>query len=201
MCMIKNIVGVILAGGESRRFGSPKAFALRDHLPFYQYSLQAIEPFVPSTLIVTSPKLEGFFMNENIKTSIVKDDETYHGQGPLAGIYTAMDTVVTDWYMVIPIDVPFVEQWVFKRLIKYIDGGRVDAIVPTVHGKKQPLLSIYHYDMKNWIKKQLDMGKRSVHELLNERKVVYVSIEEEKPFTNINWKEDYQQLIQKRDFI
>src|SRR5699024_8783911 len=100
--------GVILAGGESRRFGSPKAFALRDHIPFYQYSLQAIEPFVSSTLIVTNPKLEGFFTNEDVKMNVVIDDAKYREQGPLAGIYTAMDTIVTDWYMVIPIDVPFV---------------------------------------------------------------------------------------------
>src|SRR5690625_1782148 len=195
--MIKNIVGVILAGGESRRFGSPKAFALRDHIPFYQYSLQAIEPFVSSTLIVTNPKLEVFFTNEEVKMNVVIDEEKYRAQGPLAGIYTVMDTVVSEWYMVVPIDVPFVEQLVFKRLIKYIDEDDVDAIVPIVHGQKQPLLSIYHYSMKKWIKKQLDMGKRSVHQLISERKVIYVSIEEEKPFTNINWQEDYQQLVQK----
>lgn len=195
--MIKNIVGVILAGGESKRFGSPKAFALRDHIPFYQYSLQAIEPFVSSTVIITSPKLEGFFINKDVKTSIVNDEEKYRGQGPLAGIYTAMDTIFTEWYMVIPIDVPFIEQWVFNRLIKYIAKDGLDAIVPIVNGKKQPLLSIYHYSMKKRIKKQLDMEKRSVHELLNESKVVYVSIDEEKPFTNINCQNDYQQFVQK----
>lgn len=193
--MEKNILGVILAGGESRRFGSPKAFAKKDQIPFYQYSIKAIEPFVSSALIVTNPTLEMLFASENIEVNIVNDHEKYRGQGPLAGIYTAMRTIEVDWYMVIPIDVPFVEQWIFELLLKYIDK-EVDAIVPIVNEKKQPLLSLYHHSMKKWIKNQLELGNRSVHQLLSGKKVVYVPIKAEKPFTNINWQNDYQQYIE-----
>jgi molybdopterin-guanine dinucleotide biosynthesis protein A len=191
--MTRNILGVVLAGGESRRFGSPKAFAQKNHIPFYQYSIEAIEPFVTTTLIVTNPKLQPLFAREEGNIKMVNDHEQYQGQGPLAGIYTAMDSIIADWYMVIPIDVPFVKQWVFELLTNYIDED-VDAIVPIANEKSQPLLALYHHSMKNNIKKRLDMGHRSMHQLLKDKQVIYVPIKEDKPFTNINWQKDYQQF-------
>lgn len=196
--MAINIVGVILAGGQSKRFGYPKAFVKKNNIPFYQYSLQAIKPFVSSLLIITNPKLKALFANDDVTINMVNDHDHYQGQGPLAGIYTAMDVMIAEWYMIIPVDVPFVEQWIFKLLITFIDED-VEAIIPVVNGKSEPLLSLYHYSLKKEIKKQLDKGKRSMHQLLHDKKVIYVPFEEERPFTNINRQEDYYRLVQEKD--
>ncbi|HLS60768.1 MAG TPA: molybdenum cofactor guanylyltransferase [Virgibacillus sp.] len=196
--MARNIVGIILAGGQSSRFGSPKAFVKKDNIPFYQYSWQAIKPFVSSTLIITNPLLEALFAKDNVPIKMVNDHNLYQGQGPLAGIYTAMDVLIAEWYMIVPVDVPFVEQWIFEWLITFI-AEDVVAIIPVVNGKNEPLLSLYHYSLKKEIKKQLDKGERSMHQLLADKKVIYVPIEEEKPFTNINRQEDYQRFIQNKD--
>jgi molybdopterin-guanine dinucleotide biosynthesis protein A len=196
--MTRNIVGVVLAGGESKRFGSPKAFAKKDDIPFYQYSVEAIAPFVRTTMIVTNPKLHPLFAERERSTQVVMDHEDYLAQGPLAGIYTAMDIVNADWYMVIPIDVPFAKASVFDLLTNYMGEG-VDAIVPEVNNKKQPLFALYHHSMKKDIKNQLDRGERSLHQLLKDKQVIYVPMKEDKAFTNINWKKDYQRLVQTED--
>jgi len=196
--MRRKIVGVILAGGQSSRFGSPKAFVKKDNIPFYHYSWQAIRPFVSSMLIITNPQLKALFTKDGVTTKLVNDHEDYQGQGPLAGIYTAMDVRSAAWYMIIPVDVPFVEQWIFELLLTFMDED-VEAIIPVVNGKKEPLLSLYHYSLKKAIKKQLDMGKRSMHQLLADKKVIYVPIEDEKPFTNINRQEDYQRFVHHKE--
>ena len=193
--MTRTILGVVLAGGESKRFGSPKAFAQKNHIPFYRYSVEAIEPFVNTTIIVTNPELKPLFANREDKINIVNDVEPYRGQGPLAGIYTAMNLFAADWYMVVPVDVPFVKQSVFKILTNYI-AEDIDAIVPKVNGKIQPLISLYHHSIKKSIKKQLDIGERSMHQLLIDKRVIYVPMKENKPVTNINWRKDYHQFIQ-----
>src|SRR5690625_587592 len=105
--MARDIVGIILAGGQSSRFGSPKAFVKKDNIPFYQYSWQAIKPFVSSTLIITNPLLEALFAKDNVPIKMVNDHNLYQGQGPLAGIYTAMDVLIAEWYMIVPVDVHF----------------------------------------------------------------------------------------------
>ncbi len=50
-------VGVVLAGGLSRRFGSPKAFARIGTEYFYERALEALEPFCEEVIVVTREEL------------------------------------------------------------------------------------------------------------------------------------------------
>lgn len=192
--MTGKLQGVILAGGMSRRFGTPKAFAEKDGIPFYQHSIAALNPFVTSVLIVTNPKLQHLFQQEDEGITVVNDLDNYRGQGPLAGIYTAMETSSSEWYMVIPVDVPFMETWVIEALVHSIDTN-VDAIIPVVSGKMQPLISIFRHSLKEVIKSQLDNGERAVDQLLKKCKVSYVPMDSEKAFININHQSDYQTFL------
>lgn len=187
--------GVILAGGKSRRFGEPKAFAFKAGLPFYHYSLQALEPFVSELVIVTSTALWPSFLREPISETIITDVKEYQGQGPLAGIYSAMEHIKADWYIVNPIDVPFIEQGVIDELLSTIRPG-IQAVVPISKGVTQPLIGVYHSSVKETIKQQLELGYLSLHGLLDLLKVQYISLEYETPFININSKADYLQFIE-----
>ncbi|MBY7142079.1 molybdenum cofactor guanylyltransferase [Virgibacillus sp. NKC19-3] len=193
--MTRKIQGVILAGGMSRRFGSPKAFAEKDGVPFYYYSMAVLKPFVNSMLIVTNPKLHHLFDKEDENIPVVNDLENYRGQGPLAGIYTAMETCNANWYMVLPVDVPFMESQVIEKLVHSIDTEDVDAVIPVVAGKLQPLVSVFHHSLKDVIKSQLDNGKRAVEPLLKKCKVSYIRLNSEKAFININHQSDYQTFL------
>lgn len=187
-------VGVILAGGESKRFGSPKAFAEKEGKAFYLYSMEALKPYTSHIIIVTNPELEPVFLSENVPAEIIKDIDEYRKQGPLGGIYTAMEQYKGEWYMVIPIDVPFIERKIMEKLMKNIEPN-IDAVIPVVSGKIQPLISIYHYNVKSKIKRNLDNNRRSVQKLLDVCMVKYVPIDEAELFVNINSQVDYQKYI------
>ena len=189
-------VGVILAGGESKRFGPPKAFAEKEEKAFYMYSMEALKPYVSQLLIVTSSELEPIFFNENLPAEIIRDVDKFRKQGPLGGIYTAMDQYVGEWYMVIPIDVPFIERKIMATLMKNIEP-HIDAVIPVVSGKIQPLISIFHYNVKSKIKRNLNNNRRSVQKLLDVCMVKYVPIDEAELFVNINSQVDYQKYIEK----
>ncbi|MCM3477892.1 molybdenum cofactor guanylyltransferase [Caldifermentibacillus hisashii] len=187
--------GVVLAGGESRRFGSPKAFAEIDGIPFYQCSINAIQPFCPSIVIVTKPNLQEKFKRDRHNVAVINDVKEFRGQGPLAGLYSAMEYRGSPWYMVTPIDVPFVEASIFGQLIKFIDKN-IDGIVPIVSGKKQPLIAIYNYSIKDEIRHMLENGERSVQQLLGKFNIRYIPMNIEQSFININRKTDFFQYIQ-----
>ncbi|MFD1848493.1 molybdenum cofactor guanylyltransferase [Oceanobacillus bengalensis] len=191
--MGKRYVGVVLAGGQSRRFGTAKAIAKKNNKAFYKYSIDALAPIVDCLLVVTNSNLEHIFDKE--KTKIIHDTKKYQGQGPLAGIFTAMEKYPAEWYIAVPIDVPFVETWVYEHLISQIEHG-VDAIIPIVAGKRQPLIAIYHSSTRNLIEKGLNKGERSVQKLLEKCTIKYVPFDEEGPFININDVIDYQQYIE-----
>ena len=187
--------GIVLAGGESRRFGSPKAFAERDGVPFYQCSINAIQPFCSSIVIVTNPHLQERFEKDGHNMTVINDIKDFQGQGPLTGIYSAMEYQASPWYMVIPIDVPFVEASTFAHLINFMDKD-IDGIVPVVSGKKQPLIAIYNYSIKGTIRYMLENGERSVNQLLEKLNIQYIPMNIEQSFININQKTDFFKYIQ-----
>ncbi|BCB02490.1 molybdenum cofactor guanylyltransferase [Bacillus sp. KH172YL63] len=180
--------GILLAGGESRRYGSPKAFAKRDGKAFYQYSLDALKPLCSSIIVVTRPELLHLF-DEAQGIGIMTDKETYKGQGPLAGIFTAMDEGDAEWYIVLPTDVPFIGEKICRYLMEQIEPG-VEAVVPVAAGREQPLIAVYHHTVKDVIEGQLSSGKRSLRSLFTHINVKYVQMKEEEYFRNINRPED-----------
>ena len=190
--------GIVLAGGKSRRFGSPKAFATIDGQPFYMRSIKALMPFVKRMIIVTNEDLKPFFGKGEY--DVVKDMEQYTGHGPLAGIYSAMERFSYPWYAVVPVDVPFIDENVFQAMLPYCQEP-VQAVIPVVNGKKEPLIAIYHHSVKDSLSLQLSRGKRSVHQWLKEiPNVCEVAMENEKPFININRQWDFETYIAKRRF-
>lgn len=186
--MVKGtIVGVVLAGGESRRFGSPKSFAKKDNKAFFQWSLDAITPIVDDTILITNQNLERKFPPD-LGVEIVTDIEKFAGKGPLAGLYTAMQEKEACWYAVIPTDVPFMTMEVFERLLTERKG--VQAVIPVVNERLQPLIGLYHHTLKERMKTLLEMDRLHMRALLDEACVKYVSFSDETPFININRLED-----------
>lgn len=197
--MKDKIIGIVLSGGQSRRFGSPKAFARKDGKYFYQYSIDALSSVVDSFVLVTNPTLISKFLYEQeVNFAIITDKKEYDGLGPLAGIFSGMEYIRGDWYVISPIDVPFINRNIFQSLLLHRDKN-IDAIIPVVSGKIQPLLSIYHYRVKRLIQLQLESNTLSVQELLKKCRVKYVSMEEEKAFYNINRRSDYEKWIENEE--
>jgi molybdenum cofactor guanylyltransferase len=192
------IAGIILAGGQSRRFGSPKVFALMDGVPFYQYPIKAMNPLTESIVLVSNNNIiDGFgLMEPNIK--LITDKPEYVGLGPLAGIYSGMDSVEAEWYLISPIDVPFIEETVFKILLHQIEDGK-EAIVPIVKGRMQPIISIFHQSMKGKIKDQLTYNELSPKQLFAKSRVTFIDFENEKPFLNINYQDDLRNYVQEKN--
>lgn len=189
-------LGVILAGGQSRRFGSPKPFAEKGGFPFFSYSIHAVQPFTASQMIIAHPELKDEFHKKDPSIKVITDHPAYQGKGPLAGIYTAMETEKAEWYLTVPVDVPFIETRVFENLLTYT-AKDIDAVIPVVFGKQHPLIAIYHYSIKRKVKENLDKDKLSVRQLLERIRVKYVPVDNEKPFININRQTDYEQFIKK----
>lgn len=190
--MKEKIIGVVLAGGQSKRFGSPKAFAKRDGKEFYKYSIDALKPLADRTVIVTNEQLKKFFHHDGV--DIITDKKQMKRQGPLAGIYTAMDTFSAIWYAVLPVDVPFISDRMMKILANHLDYN-IDIVVPIVSGQIQPLIAFYKFSVKNLINRKLKQGERSVVSIFDHCKVTYVTIEEERPFYNINQRREYDQWV------
>ncbi|WP_413379461.1 molybdenum cofactor guanylyltransferase [Alkalihalobacillus sp. 1P02AB] len=184
-------IGVLLAGGESRRYGSPKAFAMLNSKPFYQHSLTCLESFTDKQLIISHPNLVLNF-KQNGHKNIYTDKEPYQGLGPLAGIFSAMEYEDSDWYVIAPCDTPYIKESIYQRLIQQLNqpNSDYDVVIPLVNGKRQTLIGLYHIRTKPKIKQLLEEKTLKVGALFQRVNTLFVedSMFDKDPqsFLNIN---------------
>lgn len=149
-------VGILLAGGLSRRFGSPKAFAKWNGASFYELSLRALSLFCDEVIIVTRPEMVDAFPST---LSVITDVEAFAGQGPVAGILSGMEAIEADRYIVMPCDMPLLKGDTIGRLVACHVSG-VTAVVS--EGKHHPLVSVWDRDAQSVLKSALLEGQRRV---------------------------------------
>ncbi|ABO66025.1 molybdenum cofactor guanylyltransferase [Geobacillus thermodenitrificans] len=194
IAMKRTIAGAVLAGGQSRRFGRPKAFALHQGAPFFTLSVAALAPIVDELYIISHPSLVDEFRRQT-DIPVLLDMERYRGCGPLAGIYTAMEWSQSDWVFVLPCDMPYMRKEVTERLAAYADSA-FDAIVPLHGDRTEPLVALYHQRLGSVIAELLDAGERRMTALLDRVRVRYVDTnelaQEQKVWRNVNTQQEYE---------
>lgn len=189
------IAGVLLAGGQSLRYGQPKMFELFDGEPLYKKSLIALQKSqLCPVIIATNASLLPKFEKENIEFNIEKEPH----QGPLVALQNIMVNFPdVEWFFVVASDMPCMNADFIQRMLTYIDN-RYEAIVPKQASKLQPLASLYRRSALAKATYLIQQNKRSMKALLDELQVCYVEFDEKcSTFININTKLDLLQMNQK----
>ncbi|TXC92176.1 molybdenum cofactor guanylyltransferase [Metabacillus litoralis] len=192
-----NTLGVLLAGGESRRFGQPKAFATYKKQYFWEISYQAIKKVTDTNIIISQSAYIDRFTREN-SVSVYEDESPYKGKGPLAGIYTAMKKEQAEWYIVLSCDIPQITSKTLENLLKF-RSNHIQAIIPKISGRIQPLVGVYHSSIFPEIENQLLTNQLKLTNLLDLIDVCYVNEQDlminQEVFSNINTQSDYHKLL------
>lgn len=184
-------VGIVLAGGLSRRFGSPKAFARVGDEYFYECAVEALMPHCEEVVIVTRPELRSSYPAQ---IEVILDLPEVAGFGPLAGILSAMEFVEADRYVVMPCDMPYVTEKVIGQLVARHDEG-VTAIEAA--GKYHPLVSVWCRKLKSALREALENDQLSVMKLLEKLDATWIdghilTDHEQSVFKNMNTPTDLE---------
>lgn len=190
-------IGVILAGGQSRRFGEHKAFATYQGLPLYQHVKQALQPYVCRFVVISHPDLMARFQQASDLT-VLEDRLAYQGRGPLAGIYTALSVIEADDYLVFPCDAPLVQKDLIRWLIRQSEANAFANGVAPISGKRlHPLTALYKRTCLPFIKDLLDNNQLRVKDLIENAEIPCIEVDasiDPISFSNINTKEELQIL-------
>ncbi|MBD3859541.1 molybdenum cofactor guanylyltransferase [Bacillus sp. 28A-2] len=185
-----SVVNVILAGGASRRFGEPKASHMYQGKPLYEHVKKQL--LDGQTIIISHPALLPFFKARG-EQAVWLDDEQMRGCGPLAGMYTAMQKQEANWYLVAACDMPFIKKETAEALTSYCNE-HVDAVIPLVKGRLQPLFALYHRRCLPCIHACLKENQLAIKDLLQKLRVRVVQEDElnvtSNEFHNINKRSD-----------
>ena len=195
---LNNILGVVLAGGKSQRFGQNKSQVKLKNQLLIDYILREIVDEFKETLIIANEPIK-FMQSKNI--SVTKDYQS--GLGPLGGVLTAMKWIKENkknynWISTFPSDTPFFTKKELKYFYKNIkiDEGKLFFIKN--QKTRHNIFGLWSLDLMEQLETDILKGERKVEFWANTVGVNTVNVESKKldPFFNINTKEDLETAIE-----
>ena len=187
-----NILGTVLAGGKSQRFGEDKSqVKLGDKLLIDYILSEIIDEF--NEVLVVSNNLIDFKQSEKI--SLIKDFKK--DLGPLGGVLTAMKWVKDNnkdyqWISTFPVDTPFFKNQMLKDFFKKINMKEGKLFFINSNDTRHNIFGLWSLDLMDKLEEDLDKGERKVEVWANSIGVknINMKFENKDPFFNINTKED-----------
>ena len=199
-----NIIGIILAGGKSSRFGEDKSNIKIGSKTLLDHTIDKIEKEFSEVLIISNNK-EYNFKNKKIHT--VKD--CIEGQlGPLVGILTAMKWVNENkknykWIASFPCDTPFFDTKLISKLKLKTKETSKKLIFLNSDKKRHNIFGIWSMDLIETLEKDIKNSFRKVEIWADKVGYESININTEKfdKFLNINTKEDFEKAKENIDKI
>ena len=191
-----NILGAILAGGQSKRMGKDKLFLEFNNKKLIEHTIDKVKKFLKKIIIVTNQDNE-FFSKNNLIT--VKD--CIEGQlGPLVGILTAMKWAKKNlskcsWIATFPCDTPFFPESIIKSFIEESKKKESLILCASSHGRKHNIFGLWSLDLYDKLKDDLINKKvRKVQDWTEKNKIknLEFTFKDYDPFFNINTEEDLE---------
>ena len=142
---------IILAGGESKRFGENKAFFNFNGKSFIERAAETALK-LSGDIIISARDKEGAerYSNElkkklNINPHAIADDKNCGFIGPLRGIYSCIKHLKGKYVLVMECDAPLFNFSAANELIKKMEKEKVGAVLPLwPDSTVEPLLGIYN---------------------------------------------------------
>ena len=195
---LNNILGVVLAGGKSQRFGKDKSQVKLQGKLLIDYMLTEIVDEFNETLIVSNDPIN--FMKSN-KISITKDFQL--NLGPLGGVLTAMKWIKEKnknykWISTFPTDTPFFTKEELKIFYKKININESKLFFIKNQNTRHNIFGLWSLDLMEKLEADLLKGERKVEVWADSIgvKIVNINYKKPDPFFNINTEDDFKKAIE-----
>ncbi len=131
------VTGVVLAGGQSRRFGSDKALVLVDGRSLLLRVLDVVSSVTTPVFVSVAERERRY----DVAAEHLVD--RCPGAGPLAGLHAGLLAATTPWLLLCACDLPFITSELLRRLLLERSDDP-DAVLARVDGEPQPVCALYH---------------------------------------------------------
>ena len=185
---METISGIILTGGKSHRMGTLKQNLQINSKTFLDIAISNLQPFV------TQIYLSGLSDVANSPYPVIPDK--IKDIGPLGGLFSALSVMETNLAIVIPVDMPFLNTAVIKKLLHTALRKSAQATVARFQDRQQPLCAVYSKTVLPTLEKQIAQKDYKIKNLLKKLSVSEVKFSHsddfitKNTFLNINTPED-----------
>jgi len=186
------ILGVILAGGKSSRFGSNKSLSNLKNFKLIEHVIQKLNKKFDEILIVSN---DSKLIFENKKINIIKDCiEGY--LGPIAGVLSAIkyanNSKKYQWIMTFPCDTPFFDEIIIDKMIEKTTNSKKKIIFIKDKKQRHNIFGTWSTTLEKILEDDLANSYRKVDLWADKIGCSFIEkdLKNENEFLNINTKED-----------
>ena len=172
----EEVTGVLLVGGASRRFGSPKALARFQGELLGERAHRLLAEAFDRVLAVGKTR-------DGLALPFEVVDDGSDVRAPIVGLVAALRHADTDVCVVLPTDMPLVSAELLRRLAAEVEGH--DAAVPPTG----PLPGAYRKSALPVLERRLAAGELALYRALEELDMCVVQTDEDE-LMNVNTPAD-----------
>ena len=202
-----NILGVILAGGKSSRFGSNKSLSKLANSKLIEHIINKIDIYFSEILLISN---DNNLKIENQKIKIIEDYIKGY-LGPLVGILSAIKYANSfknkyKWIITFPCDTPFFDKLIIEKMIEKTISAKEKIYLVKDKNQRHNIFGLWNTSLENILEEDLNNNFRKV-DLWTDKigcNFIEKDIQNENEFLNINTKEDLElaeKIFKKNDFI
>lgn len=190
------IVGYVMAGGASSRFGFDKAEAEFDGRTMLERTLEALREITGPVSVVASPD-----RYQHLSHEVIPDG--WPGEGPLGGIITALRhtlrTSPAPWNLIVGCDMPFLTREWLRFLCERAVHSDAEVVAPFSENGLEPLCACWRTDALEILQAAFDDRVRKVTEAMKRLRMEALDEKDWKRFDpagrlfwNMNTPADYE---------
>lgn len=182
---MKDVTGLILAGGRGERMGgADKGWVMHEGRPLIVSVVERFAPQVGSLLISANRNIERYAT----LGTVVQDDSALNEPfaGPLIGILSGLRNARTNWIATVPCDAPYLPFDLVHRLTTAASVNGALAACARINDRLQPVFALVSTQLTNDLAIAIATGERAIHRWLESRGVLPVDFDDAHAFANIN---------------
>ena len=188
---------VILAGGQSRRFGGGyKTLYKFNKISILDRIIQNFKKLKMEIVLNVNSNEDQF-----LKTGLhLVRDELENFQGPLAGIYSSMKWVLEnrkniEWIFTSPSDTPFLNKNLVNKFLSTNYNNKTNIIIAKSSNKTHPVIGFWHISLIKSLEVFLTKDNRKIMHWVEGQNYEILNFENKNNFFNINTQADLEEAI------
>ena len=156
---MEDLVAVILAGGQSTRFGSDKLHYRLNNKELLLHVYEVVSSVLPCVYLIGKKDSS----NSSTATLHWIEDEI-KDLGPIGGLYTAMVKIPARNYFICAGDMPFIQPGMLHLLVNSHQQSLNITVAKSSRGL-EPLFAVYNSSNQKLIVEQIQKKEFSLHKL------------------------------------
>ena len=188
---------VILAGGQSRRFGGGyKTLYKFNKISILDRIIQNFKKLKMEIVLNVNSNEDQF-----LKTGLhLIKDELENFQGPLAGICSSMKWVLEnrkniEWIFTSPSDTPFLNKNLVNKFLSTDYNNKTKIVIAKSSNKTHPVIGFWHISLIKSLEEFLAKENRKIMHWVEGQNYEILNFENKNNFFNINTKTDLEEAI------